>query len=221
MDDKTQAIAAGKRTVRIEAASVEALETRIGEEFATAVDLLARCSGRVIVAGVGKSGIIGRKIVATLNSTGTPAVFLHPADAMHGDLGLVRRDDVVICISKSGTTAEFNTLLPVFKSLGVPVISIVGNLTSTLARDSTVVLDASVAEEACPHDLAPTSSTTATLVLGDALAIALLERRQFTQEQFAQYHPGGTLGKRLLLKVDELMTDGEAIPTRHEERPVG
>ncbi len=212
MDDNTQAIAAGKRTVRIEAASVEALESRIGKEFATTVDLLARCSGRVIVAGVGKSGIIGRKIVATLNSTGTAAVFLHPSDAMHGDLGLVRKDDVVICISKSGTTAEFNTLLPVFKSLGVPVVSIVGNLNSTLARDSTVVLDASVAEEACPHDLAPTSSTTATLVLGDALAIALLERRQFTQEQFAQYHPGGTLGKRLLLKVDELMTDGDAVP---------
>ncbi|MGA9119442.1 MAG: KpsF/GutQ family sugar-phosphate isomerase [Bacteroidota bacterium] len=212
MDDRAQAIEAGKRTIRIEAASINLLEGRIGEEFGKAVDLLTRCTGRVIVAGVGKSGIIGRKIVATFNSTGTPAVFLHPSDAMHGDLGLVRKDDVVICISKSGTTAEFTTLLPVFKTLGVPVIALVGNLTSTLARDSTIVLDASVEEEACPHDLAPTSSTTATLVLGDALAVALLERRHFTQEQFAQYHPGGTLGKRLLLKVDELMVKGDAIP---------
>jgi len=212
MDDNAQAIDVGKRTIRIEAASVQMLESRIGEEFAMAVDLLARCAGRVIVAGVGKSGIIGRKIVATFNSTGTPSVFLHPADAMHGDLGLVRSDDVVVCISKSGTTAEFTTLMPVFKNLGVAVISIVGDLASSLARESTVALDASVAEEACPHDLAPTSSTTAALVLGDALAIALLERRQFTQEQFAQYHPGGTLGKRLLLKVDQFMVRGPAIP---------
>lgn len=220
MDDNAQAIEVGKRTVRIEAASVEALEGRIGEEFATAVNVLARCSGRVIVAGVGKSGIIGRKIVATLNSTGTPSVFLHPADAMHGDLGLVRKDDVVICISKSGTTAEFNTLLPVFKNLGVPVIAIVGNLASTLAREATVAIDAAVEEEACPHDLAPTSSTTATLVLGDALAIALLERRKFTQEQFAQYHPGGAIGKRLLLKVDELMVRGDAVPRVRRSVPL-
>jgi arabinose-5-phosphate isomerase len=212
MDDRAQAIEAGKRTVRVEAASIQGLEGRIGEGFAVAVDILGRCTGRVIVAGVGKSGIIGRKIVATFNSTGTSAVFLHPADAMHGDLGLVRKDDVVVCISKSGATAEFNTLLPVFKHLGVPVIALVGNLSSTLARDATIALDASVEEEACPHDLAPTSSTTAALVLGDALAIALLERRQFTQEQFAQYHPGGTLGKRLLLKVDELMIRGDAVP---------
>ncbi len=202
----------GKRVVRIEAQSVADLESRIGEDFARAVDLLLACKGRVIVTGVGKSGIIARKIVATMNSTGTPAVFLHPSDAVHGDLGMVRSGDVVICISKSGNTEELSNLLPMFKRLGVPIVSLLGNMRSTLAGESTVVLDASVAEEACPHDLAPTSSTTATLVLGDALAIALLQKRQFSKEDFALFHPGGMLGKRLLLKVDELMVKGEAIP---------
>jgi arabinose-5-phosphate isomerase len=207
-----ETIASGRRTVRLETASVAALESRINGEFAHAVDLIAGCKGRTIVTGVGKSGIIGRKIVATMNSTGTPSVFLHPSDALHGDLGIVRTEDVVVCISKSGATAEFNALLPVFKRLRVPVIALVGNMNSALARESTVALDASVTEEACPHDLAPTSSTTVTLVLGDALAIALLERRGFTQEDFAQYHPGGTLGKRLLLTIDELMIKGDAVP---------
>jgi arabinose-5-phosphate isomerase len=212
MHDPHQAVESGKNTIRVEAASVAALETRINADFARAVELLARCSGRVIITGVGKSGIIARKIVATMNSTGTPAIFLHPSDALHGDLGIVRADDVVICLSKSGTTSEFETLLPVFRHLGVPVIALVGNLGSPLAKEASVVLDASVAEEACPHDLAPTSSTTAALVLGDALAIALLEGRNFTQEEFARYHPGGTLGKRLLLNVDELMASAEAVP---------
>ncbi len=212
MTDIEKAIEAGRRTVRIEARAVAALEQRINGEFAAAVELLACCTGRVIITGVGKSGIIARKIVATLNSTGTPAVFLHPSDAAHGDLGILRIGDAVICISKSGTTAEMSTLLPVFKRLGVPVIALVGNMASPLAREAAVALNAAVDEEACPHDLAPTSSTTAALVLGDALAIALLERRRFTEEDFARYHPGGTLGKRLLLKVDELMVGGDAVP---------
>jgi arabinose-5-phosphate isomerase len=212
MDESTKAILKGKEVVRIEGKAVAALEERIGEDFARAVTLLEKCRGRVIVTGVGKSGIIARKIVATMNSTGTPAVFLHPADAVHGDLGIVRKDDVVVCISKSGNTGEMNTLLPMIKRLGVPIISMVGNLNSPLARESDVVLDASVEMEACPHDLAPTASTTATLALGDAIAVALLERREFGKEEFALYHPGGTLGKRLVLKVDELMTGGEAIP---------
>jgi arabinose-5-phosphate isomerase len=147
-----------------------------------------------------------------MNSTGTPAMFMHPSDAIHGDLGMVRKEDVVVCISKSGNTDELSSLLPMFKRLGVPIVSLVGKLQSTLAQESTVALDASVEEEACPHDLAPTSSTTVTLVLGDALAIALLNKRQFTKEDFALYHPGGMIGKRLLLKVDELMVTGEAIP---------
>jgi arabinose-5-phosphate isomerase len=212
MEADQKAIAKGREVVRIEAEAVTALEGRIGQEFARAVDLLLKCKGRVIVTGVGKSGNIALKVVATMNSTGTPAVFLHPSDAVHGDLGMVRSDDVVICISKSGNTPEVSALLPMFKRLGVPILGIVGNLDSALARDSTVVLDASVREEACPHDLSPTASTTATLVLGDALAIALLDRRQFSREDFALYHPGGTLGRRLLLKIDELMVTGEGIP---------
>ena len=212
MSDSATTIEKGKEVVRIERDAVGALEERIGEEFAQAVDLLASCKGRVIITGVGKSGIIARKIVATLNSTGTPSVFLHPSDAVHGDLGIVRQDDVVICLSKSGNTDELNTLLPMFKRIGVPIVSMVGKMNSMLAHGSTVAIDASVTEEACPLDLAPTSSTTVALVLGDALAIALLDRRQFRKEEFALYHPGGTLGKRLLLKVDELMVSGDDIP---------
>ncbi len=212
MNDTATAIAKGKEVVRIERDAVSALEERIGEEFGKAVDLLAQCKGRVIITGVGKSGIIARKIVATMNSTGTPSVFLHPSDAVHGDLGIVRVDDVVIALSKSGNTNELNMLLPMFQRIGVPIVSLVGKMNSMLARESTVALDVSVTEEACPLDLAPTSSTTVSLVLGDALAIALLDRRQFRKEEFALYHPGGTLGKRLLLKVDELMVTGDAIP---------
>ena len=212
MSDRSAVIAKGKKVVRIEAGAVATLGERIGESFADAVELLLKCSGRVIITGVGKSGIIARKIVATMNSTGTPAFFLHPSDAVHGDLGMVRRDDVVMCISKSGDTSELQDLVPMFKRLGVPIISLVGRMQSKLAQDSDIALDASVEEEACPHDLAPTSSTTAALVLGDALSIALLEQREFSREDFALYHPGGTLGKRLLLRVDELMVTGDAIP---------
>jgi arabinose-5-phosphate isomerase len=212
MKDHPDIIEEGRRVVRIEAQSINDLERRINGDFARAVELILNCKGRVIITGVGKSGIIARKIVATMNSTGTPAMFMHPSDAVHGDLGMVRKDDVVVCISKSGNTEELSSLLPMFKRIGVPIVSLVGNLHSMLAQESTVVLDASVEEEACPHDLAPTSSTTVTLVLGDALAIALLNKRQFSKEDFALYHPGGMLGKRLLLKVDELMVKGDAIP---------
>jgi len=220
MKDHNKAIEVGRKVVMTEAGAVNDLASRIDESFARAVELIFDCTGQVIVTGVGKSGIIGRKIVATMNSTGTPAVFLHPSDAAHGDLGLVRKDDVVICISKSGTTSEVSALLPMFKRLGVPIISLVGKMNSALAQESTIVLNASVHEEACPHDLAPTSSTTVALVLGDALAVALLDRRQFSQEEFARYHPGGTLGKRLLLKVDELMVRGENVPRVTAEVPL-
>jgi arabinose-5-phosphate isomerase len=209
----TQAIIdRGREVIRIEAEAVARLESRIGKEFAAAVELIAASKGRVCVTGMGKSGIVARKIVATLNSTGTPALFLHPTDAVHGDLGMVRREDVVICLSKSGDTAELFNLLPIFKRIGVPVIAMVGNISSRLAEGANIALDVSVKEEACPYDLAPTSSTTATLALGDALAMALLDKRQFTPEEFAIYHPGGNLGKRLFLKVEELMARGSAVP---------
>jgi arabinose-5-phosphate isomerase len=169
---------------------------------------------------MGKSGIIARKIVATLNSTGTPSLFLHPSDAVHGDLGMVRKEDVVICLSKSGDTSELQLLLPLFKRIGVPIISIVGNPSSSLAQSSDIVLDVSVREEACPYDLAPTASTTAALAMGDALAMALLDRRHFTAEEFAMYHPGGNLGKRLLLNVEELMVKGDAVPRVRSSVPV-
>lgn len=220
MTERKTAIAKGREVVRIEKEAVAALELRIDQDFARAVDLLFSCKGRVIITGVGKSGIIARKIVATMNSTGTPSVFLHPSDAVHGDLGIVRQDDVVICISKSGNTKELNVLIPMFKRLGVPIVSLVGRLNSMLAHESTVALDASVVEEACPMDLAPTSSTTVTLVLGDALAIALLDRRQFDEEDFALYHPGGALGRRLLLKIDELMVTGDEIPHVRSDVPL-
>jgi arabinose-5-phosphate isomerase len=220
MDKRERAIAKGKEVIHIEAGAVEKLVSRVGEDFARAVDLLEQCKGRVIVTGVGKSGIIARKIVATMNSTGTPAVFLHPSDAVHGDLGIVRTDDVVMCISKSGNTNEINTLLPMFRRLGVPIIALVGVMNSMLGRESDVILDASVETEACPNDLAPTASTTATLALGDAIAVALLDRRGFDRDDFAMFHPGGTLGKRLLLKVDELMATGDAIPRVYSGVPL-
>ncbi len=202
----------GKEVVRIEAEAVASLESRINGAFADAVEMIFKSKGQVVVTGLGKSGLVARKIVATMNSTGTAAIFLHPADAFHGDLGVVRKDDVAICISKSGDTEELTQLLPMFRRIGMKVISMVGNLTSPLARQSDIVLDISVKEEACPHDLAPTASTTATLALGDALAMALLEKRNFTKEDFAMFHPGGNLGKRLLLRVEEMMISGKDVP---------
>lgn len=202
----------GKQVIRIEAQSVAALIDKINGSFAQAVQIIFKAKGRIVVTGMGKSGIIARKIVATMNSTGTPAIFLHPSDAVHGDLGMVRGEDVVICISKSGDTQEIRQLIPMFKRIGVPVISMLGTANSPIGKESDVVLDISVAEEACPLDLAPTSSTTATLVMGDALAITLLEKRNFSKEDFAMFHPGGNLGKRLLLKIEELMTGGAQVP---------
>lgn len=210
----------GKEVVRIEAEAILALEPKIDENFEAAVDLIFKSTGRVIVTGLGKSGLVARKIVATMNSTGTAAIFLHPSDAVHGDLGMVRGDDVVICLSKSGDTEEIRELIPLFRRIGVKVISMIGNGSSHLARQSDIVLDTSVKEEACPHDLAPTASTTAALVMGDALAVALLDKRGFTKEEFAMFHPGGNLGKRLLLRVEEMMVAGGSVPVVREEVPL-
>ena len=195
----------GRRVIRLERDALSALEDRLGEEFARAVCLIEESPGRVIVAGVGKSGLIGRKIAATLTSTGTPASFLHPVDSVHGDLGIVGRDDVAILISKSGESDELLALLAHLKGFGVGSIAITGNLASALARNCDVALDAGVREEACPHDLAPTTSTTAALVLGDALAVALLQQKGFKREDFARIHPGGALGRQLVVRVEEIM----------------
>ncbi len=219
--DHSDTIESGRTVVRIEAQALAALERRIDDSFAAAVELIFASDGRVVVTGVGKSGLIARKIVATFNSTGTPAIFLHPADAIHGDLGMVRSEDVVIILSKSGNTEEIKNIYPLFKQIGVRIIAIVGSTDSFLGSTADVVLDGSVEEEACPHDLAPTASTTVALALGDALAIALLEKREFTPEDFAFYHPGGNLGKRLLLRLAEIMLKGDAVPVVHENVPLG
>jgi arabinose-5-phosphate isomerase len=182
------------------------------KKFIKAVETIFNCKGKVVITGIGKSGIIAQKIVATFNSTGTSSTFLHSADSIHGDLGIVRENDVVILISKSGGTTEVTRLIPVFKELGVKTILITGNLNSNLAKASDIVLDSSVIEEACPLNLAPTSSSTTALVLGDALAVTLLEKRGFTKEDFAAVHPGGMLGRRLLLKVGDIMTKGKDMP---------
>ena len=208
-------IESGRAVIRIEAEALTLLEKRIGASFEAAVDLIFSSYGRVVVTGVGKSGLIARKIVATMNSTGTPAIFLHPADAVHGDLGIVRQGDVVIILSKSGNTGEIKNIFPLFKQMNVKIISIVGSMDSFLAGTSDVALDGSVLEEACPHDLAPTASTTVALALGDALAIALLKKRDFTPEDFAFFHPGGIIGKRLLLKLGEIMLKDDAVPVVH------
>lgn len=199
------AIARGKRVIRLEREALEELERRLGDEFAQAVALIAASPGRVIVAGVGKSGLVGRKIAATLTSTGTPATFLHPVESVHGDLGIVGPQDVAILLSKSGESEEVLALLEHLTRLGVQTVAITGNAKSRLARHCDVALDAWVREEACPHDLAPTTSTTAALVLGDALAVALLEEKGFQREDFARLHPGGALGRRLLLRVSDVM----------------
>ncbi len=205
---RDEIIASGRRVVRLEREALAETEPRIGETFAAAVELIAASKGRVIVAGVGKSGLIGRKIAATMTSTGTPATFLHPTESVHGDLGIVSSSDVAILISKSGETEELLPLLEQLKRLGVRTVAITGVGASTLARHSDVWLDASVSEEACPHDLAPTTSTTVTLAIGDALAVTLLEVKGFRREDFARLHPGGALGKRLLLAVrDVMLTD--------------
>jgi len=202
----------GKRVLNIEARAIAALVDRLDDRFAKAVDLLLQCAGKVVVSGMGKSGLIGQKIAATLASTGTPAFFVHPADGIHGDLGMLAKEDALLAISNSGETEEVLKLLPFMKRLGIPIIALTGRTQSTLAKHSDVVLDVSVSEEACPLGLAPTSSTTAALAMGDAVAIALLQKRGFKEEDFAQFHPGGALGRRLLFKVRDLMHQGEALP---------
>jgi len=203
---------AARRVLDIEISALQSLYNRIDNSFFHAVTLLAAVKGSVVITGMGKSGLVGRKISATLASTGTPSFFLHPAEASHGDLGMVRKDDLVIAISNSGETEELIKILPVLKRMGIPLIAVTGKKDSTLARYSDEVLDISVEKEACPLNLAPTASTTMTLVLGDMLAITLLEEKGFKAEDFALYHPGGSLGKKLLLTVGDLMASGEAVP---------
>jgi arabinose-5-phosphate isomerase len=202
----------GKRVLDIEARAIASLVDRLDDRFTQAVEILFVCSGKVVVSGMGKSGLIGQKIAATLASTGTPAFFLHPAEGIHGDLGMLARHDTVIALSNSGETEEVLKLLPFVKRLNIPVIALTGRIQSTLAKNSDVTLDVSVSEEACPMGLAPTASTTAMLAMGDALAIALLQKRGLSEEDFAQFHPGGALGRRLLLKVQDLMHHGDAVP---------
>lgn len=201
-----------RRVLDIEARAVAGLAPRIGDAFARACELVLACTGRVVVTGMGKSGHVGGKIAATLASTGTPAFFVHPGEASHGDLGMITPQDLVVAISNSGETGEIITILPLLKRLGVPLITMTGSPRSTLGEAATVVLDVAVAEEACPLNLAPTASTTATLAMGDALAVALLESRGFTREDFALAHPGGTLGRRLLLRVEDVMNAGADVP---------
>jgi arabinose-5-phosphate isomerase len=202
----------GRRVIRLEYEALAEIERRLDHHFARAVELIATSTGRVLIAGVGKSGIVGRKIAATFTSTGTPATFLHPVDSVHGDLGIVGNDDVAILISKSGETDELVALLQHLKRFGVRTIAITGVPESTLARHADVPLDAWVQEEACPHDLAPTTSTTAALAIGDALAVVLLEEKGFRREDFARIHPGGSLGRQLLTRVDDVMLK-DGVPT--------
>jgi len=209
-----------KRVLRIEADAVAALIDRIDEHFEQAVELVLNCKSRVVVTGMGKSGLIGKKIAATFASTGTPAFFLHPAEGIHGDLGMVTRGDVVIALSNSGETEELLMMLPSLKRFGNKIISLTGNPASTLAKNSDIVIDVGVKEEACSLGLAPTASTTATLAMGDALAMALLDKRGFKEEDFACIHPGGTLGKKLLLHVHDLMHTGKAVPSVFKETSV-
>ncbi|MDO9308991.1 MAG: KpsF/GutQ family sugar-phosphate isomerase [Deltaproteobacteria bacterium] len=210
-------IAEARRVIRVEAEALSVMADRIDGSFENAVDLILASSGRVIVSGMGKSGLVGQKIASTMASTGTPAFFLHPAEGIHGDLGMIMTGDVVIAISNSGETEEILRILPSVKRLGAHLIAMTGSQTSNLARSSDVFLDVSVKEEACPLGLAPTASTTAALAMGDALAVALLVKRGFRAEDFAIFHPGGSLGKKLLLRVEDLMHSGDGIPLVRED----
>jgi arabinose-5-phosphate isomerase len=209
---RAELIQVARRVLEIEARAVENLAPTIGEDFARACEICLACSGRVVVTGMGKSGHIAGKLAATLASTGTPAFFVHPAEASHGDLGMITRDDVVIALSNSGETSELITLLPLLKRLGINLITLTGNAESTLATAATVTLTVDVSEEACPLNLAPTASTTAALAMGDAMAVALLEARGFTEEDFALSHPGGSLGRKLISTVADVMRTGTDIP---------
>jgi len=217
---KQQWIEQGKNVVSIEAQAVQALWDRITENFADACELLLHCiqaQGRIVIIGMGKSGHIARKMAATFSSTGSPAIFVHPAEACHGDLGMITKNDIIIAISNSGETEEIITILPLIKRLGIPLIAFVGNPHSSLAAYADICLDISVEKEACALGLAPTASTTVSLVMGDALAITLLDARGFSADDFARSHPSGRLGRRLLLKIDDIMNTGDMIPIVHQQ----
>jgi len=216
----TEMIDVARRVLRIEAQAISALAERVDEDFSRAVELLLSCQGRVVITGMGKSGLICQKISSTMASTGTPAFFLHPAEGIHGDLGMLMKGDVVVAVSNSGETDEIVRILPVIKRMGLPLVAMSGNSRSSLRRAADVFLDISIKEEACPLGLAPTASTTATLAMGDALAVALLIRRGFKEEDFALFHPGGALGRKLLLKVEELMHRGPDMPMCHQSTPL-
>ncbi|MCH7520707.1 MAG: KpsF/GutQ family sugar-phosphate isomerase [Candidatus Marinimicrobia bacterium] len=217
---KKDILSIARNVIRQEGAAVLALEDRIGPEFEKAVKLIYRCQGRVVVAGMGKSGQISRKIATTLASTGTPALYMHPSDGLHGDLGMLSRSDLLLLVSNSGETDDILRIMPTIDILGIPVVAILGRVDSTIGRKADVTLDASVEREACPMDLAPTTSTTAALAMGDALAMALLELRDFKPEDFALYHPGGALGKKLLTTVASLMHADEELPLIHKATPM-
>ncbi|RRV06078.1 KpsF/GutQ family sugar-phosphate isomerase [Pseudomonas sp. v388] len=220
MSQSSDLIQSAQRTIRLEIEAIEGLLAHIDTDFVRACEMILASKGRVVVVGMGKSGHIGNKIAATLASTGTTSFFVHPAEASHGDMGMITRDDIILALSNSGTTNEIVTLLPLIKRLGIKMISLTGNPDSTLAKAADVNLNAAVEHEACPLNLAPTSSTTAALVIGDALAVALLEARGFTAEDFAFSHPGGALGRRLLLKVEDVMHSGETLPVVQRGTPL-
>lgn len=205
-----------KRTLTLESTAVSDLKQYINGDFEQAVELIAHCAGRLVVSGIGKSAIIGQKIVATLNSTGTPAIFMHAADAIHGDLGMIQENDIILCISKSGNSPEIKVLVPLVKNFGNKLIAMVGNIDSFLAREADLILNTTVEQEACPNNLAPTTSTTAQLAMGDALAVCLIEWHGFTAGDFAKFHPGGTLGKKLYLKVGDLSRLHQAPKVRRD-----
>ena len=217
---KRSALDLARKVLRIEAIEIEALASRLDESFDAAVQLILHCQGRVVVSGMGKSGHIGGKIAATLASTGTPAFFMHPAEASHGDLGMITNGDVVIALSNSGESDEILNILPTIKRLGAKIISITGKETSTLAKESHIHLSAEVSQEACPLGLSPTASTTAALALGDALAVCVLDERDFSAEDFANSHPGGSLGRRLFTRVKDIMRTGDAVPTVFDNAPL-
>ena len=217
MTNATEILNTAKDVFEIEAKSILALVDRLGDEFVKAIDALYACKGRVVISGMGKSGLIGKKIAATLSSTGTPSYFLHPAESTHGDSGILTKGDIVIAISNSGETKELLQLLPIIKRLGIPIIAIVGNTSSTLGEKADIALDISVEREACPLNKAPTASTTATLAMGDALAMCLLKKRGFTADDFLLFHPSGSLGKGFLYTIEELMHQDVALPVIKED----
>ncbi|MCB0396366.1 MAG: KpsF/GutQ family sugar-phosphate isomerase [Flavobacteriales bacterium] len=219
MKSKEDIIAIGRQVINRELQAISSIPSRIGDDFASCIGLILNSRGRIIITGIGKSAHVAGKIVATLNSTGSPAIFMHAADAVHGDLGIVQKDDIVLCLSKSGETPEIKALIPLIKSRGHKLVAMVGQMNSYLARESDLVLDTSVDQEACPNNLAPTTSTTAQMIMGDALAVTLLECRGFTKEDFARVHPGGALGKQLYLKVDDIYKGNEK-PVVQPETPL-